>query len=707
MARTTLSSWQVPPQAAAENRKLGWLNEQTEDGLAWQKSQRGYGDWQKAFEILAGRTSTVELTSYRSSLSTARLKRNIREIRGAVCDIRPIWGYSSNNAAFQGQANMMNETTQAIYAQQFLDLSIKRVFDWSASTCTGWAHPVYRRSMAGAGRGNLEIQAYGQPSVLPSQVPSSGNYQEAYAVSLMDEMPIYMAHALFPKYQERLHPTASKYWYSAEINRAAQGNLFQRMFGALSRRGDNVSQDCFIPIRKTWIMDLSINETSEVLYLGDWTEDDRGNPVPENSWSYSVSPYGKPMPEKGGKRADVNDARIYPHRRLIISSETCVMYDGPAFDWHGELPLIPLTLDEWAFDPMGFSLVRDGYEIQKSLNELERGTMDKNRAQMDMSLAYDINAVSSQEARQYDPMQPRGRVGFDGSLVDEPFKSVVPDTVLRVAPEIFSAIEHLEHTMDYQMGINDITALTRARGLVGQEDAIDKLAQANGPVAMEITRSVERFLSSIGNQTKYIIPQYYPTQRVMQYVGPDKVTKHTFDYDPMKLIPSHLPDEGMEAHDEKQLPKPSRYTQQQRARWFCDNLQFTIAPHTAHELVQMAHKLGLLQLKKAGVQISSRTIAEAWNVGNFGGPDGNTEYDRFYAEQEDVAKHAIRIQQLAEDLKNAGGQPSPALSAALAIATGGQPQEGRPPTGLEAPRMVQKADVNGGGTRTAVSQSGS
>src|SRR3979490_219949 len=99
MAKGPISSWQAPPQSASENYKLGWLNEQAEDGIAWQKSQRGYGDWHKAFEILSGRSGLNELASYRSALSTARLKRNIKEIRGAVTNIRPIWGYSSDNEA--------------------------------------------------------------------------------------------------------------------------------------------------------------------------------------------------------------------------------------------------------------------------------------------------------------------------------------------------------------------------------------------------------------------------------------------------------------------------------------------------------------------------------------------------------------------------------------------------------------------------------
>lgn len=702
MAQPKYQSWQAPPMAASEVQKIGWLNEHCEDGQAWQKSQRGYGDWVKAFEILSGRSDYGQTTSYRSQLSTERLKRNIKEIRGCVTDIRPIWGYSSANDMWNKQALMMNQVTQAIYAQQFMDLAIKKAFDWAATTCTGWIHPVFRRDMGGTGSGNLHLDAYGMPSIMVSQLPASGDWQQAYSVSLLDELPIYMAHSLFPDYQDRLRPTSSKYWYASEIRGAATGNIWRRIAAGLFKSSDNVTMDAFCPIRKTWIIDLAINTTGQTLYLGDWTED-RGKMAPTTPWSYAVPSEGKDM--GNGRKASKYDARIYPSRRLIISSENTVMYDGPAFDWHRQLPLVPLCLDDWAFDPMGYSLVRGGYKLQQSLDELERGTMDKNRAQMDMSLAYDINAVSTKEARQYDPMEPRGRVGFDGSSVEKPFSTVVPTEVLLVRPEIFTAIEHLQQTMDYQMGINDMQALSRARGLAGTEDLDEKLAAANGPVAREMTRNVERFITMIGEQTKYIIPEFFPTRRIMALVGADKVTMSTIDYDPEKLIPAHMPHE--QVHDKDQKPLASKYTQLDRARHFCDNLTMNIAPHTAHELTQMGHKLALLQLRKAGIQISSKTIAEAFNVGGFGGPEDPTEYGRYWKEQEDITEHALRIKQMADAIQQQGVEAPPGIQQAVAALTGGETQEGRPNVGLSSPQMVQKQDVTSGGERTAVSQTGS
>lgn len=715
-----LQEWQCPPQAADQIRKLGWVNEHCEEGISWQRSQRGYGDWKKALDVLSGRTDPQLVPTYRSQLSTGRLKRNVKEVVGAVANIRPIWAYNSDNPAFQSQCNMMNKTTRAIYLEQFLDAGIKAALQWSAATCTGWLRPVYRRNLYGTGKGNLEFMAYGAASVLPTQLPSNNNWQEAYAVTLLDEIPIAMAHGMFPSYQEQLRPTKSQFWYSADIRKAAKGNLFQRMFSNWGRKGNNLLSELYVPIRYTYVIDLAVNKTGQTLYMGPWDVDNGGRRTPAASWAYAVPSFGDDIPVGRDKhtgqpitrKANENDARVYPNRRLIISTEDVIMYDGPAFDWHGELPLIPFCLDDWAWEAIGFSIIRDGYNIQQATNEIDRGIMDKVRAGLDVALGYDINSVTRNEANVFDPMQPRARVGFDGSLVDQPFKMVVPESVMKIDPMAVEFRGILETTGDYQLAINDIVSLAKARALGGSADNVEKIMQADGPIVRDISRGVERGLARCGNQVKYIILQYYTAQRVMQYVGANGITPATFDFDPNKLVPSHLPDEFIQmsrgddgVYKMGMPPTPSVYSDMQRAKYFADNLRFFLLPHSVHEIAQMSYKLGLIQLRKAGVPIDSQTIAEAWNIDLGAGFTGNTPYERFYEEQERAAEHAIHLKFIVDAITQQGVQPTPAIIQALgtALATMGGNGEGRPPSGLQSPQLVSKD----GGARSTVSQSGS
>jgi len=666
--------WQAPMAASVESTKLGWINECTETGLSWLRTQRGTTDWKRALDVISGRLMAADIPTYRSQLNTNHLKRNIREIVGVLSKIRPLWGYSSDNPAFASEANQMNLLTRAIFLEQDFDRSIKEALQYAAATCTGWVRPVYTRDLV-SGAGSIQLLTYGAPSVLPTQLPASGDFQKAYAMTILDEMPIFMAHALFPLYQHRLHPTTSLYWYSPEIRRSAQGNIWKRVFGKATSSGPSNLPDLMIPIRYTTVIDLTRNttgtnpKTAQMIPMGE----------PGSTWYYEVPYIGQDIPDGSGgtRKADENDARLYPYRRLMISSESCVMYDGPAFNWHGRFDGIPFSTDRWPWEPLGFSMVRDGYDIQQTITEQERGMADKKRVQLDMPLAYDINSVSSREAKAFDPMQPRARCGYDGSQVDKPFQMPIPPEVIKLDATDFTWLEYLTNTMDEQHALKDALALAKAR--MSGED-VEKLLTAMGPIVEDMSRSMEPPIREMANQVKYLILQYLPTARVMQYIGDDNLSRQTFDYDPARLVPSHMPgeDPGTEAE-----PKRSSYDIIKRCRMFASNLKFMVTPHSVHEITQLKMQLGLIQLKKAGVKIDSQTLAEAWNVSNYGQIKGSTVMEKWREEQEEDLEFAARMKAIGVDqLASQPGAPAPGKSG----------PEGRPASGNQAPALKQRTD---------------
>lgn len=683
--------WQCPSAAASDERKLGFLNESVEEGQLWLKSQRGSADYRKALDIISGKAGDQSSIEYRSKLRTNRLKRNIREVVGGLANIRPIWGFHTDNSAFVPFAEMMNKVTRSIYLERFFDRSIKEVLQWSAATCTGWVRPVYRRAHGGKGKGNMYLDTFGSPSVVPNQLPGDNDWQEAYVVHLLDEMPIYKAHAMFPLHQEKLKPTSSKYWYANEIRTAAKGNAWKRAFGGLfNRKTDSALSDLYVPFRYTTVIDLSLNTTDQMIPMGE----------PGAPWYYEVPAYGSMIPDginpRSGtqlfRKATENDARLYPYRRQMISSESVMCYDGPAFNWHGELDLVPFCVDDWPWEAIGFSMVHDGYEIQEAINEIERGTMDKIRAQLDLPLGYDINAVNPREAKQFDPMQPRARIGYDGSLSEKPFAPVVPPEVYQVRPEVLQYLQHLEQAEDYQLAVRDVVSLAKARALGKGSDQLEALMEAQGPIVRDISRSMERSLTRIGHQLKFLVLEFETTSRLMQYVGPEGLAQGVFDYNPASLVPSHLPHEIPEDFDlESGLSKlkPSMYSSIQRARWFSENLPFVLMPHSVHEITQMTYRMMLIQMRRSNMPIDSRTIAEAVDIGNFGTkPEGNTVYERYWNEKEDELLHTLRIAEIA---KSQGLDPS-AMGGGGGKGGAGKKPEGRPPSGQQAPHLEKKGD---------------
>ena len=686
MVEPVYKEWQIPPAAAAEDRKIGWLNEAVEEGQAWIKNQRGYGDWKRALDVIAGKdTSADSAASYRSKVNPNRLKRNTREIIGTLSKLRPMWGYNSSNKAFKSQAEMMNRVTKYLYLENFYDIAIKDALKFAAATCRGWIRPIYRRDMYGTGKGNIHLLAYGSPCVLPVQLPSNNDWQSAYAVTILDEMPVAMAHGMFPLFQDKIRPSASRYWYSNDATRqAATGNWLQRAFGKVKRAsGETAMSDLLVPIRYTYIIDLTINKTEHDIPMGE----------PGSSWSYTVPRKGSRIPtgidphsgQPTYRDADENDARLYPNRRLIISTDTTILYDGPAFDWHGMLPLASFSMDSWPWEPLGFSLIHDGYDINEAIKIIYRGNMDKIRAQLQPGLTFDTNATSMREARAFDPYRPNDRIGFDGNALEgQPFNLAVPPELLKVEPESMAMIEKLEGCLDSQQAINDVMALAKMRA-VGSMDELEKVVEATGPIVEEMSRSMEPPMRAIGDMVKYNVLQYMNTPRIMQYVGEDGISPEVFDYDPTSLIPSHMPGENPD--------QSSAQSQLQRARTFADNLRFFILPNSLHEMTQMVMKLGLIQLKKAGVKIDSQTIAESWSVPNYGDIEGSTVMERWKTEQEMDLEFMARGQAIANEL----GLTPPAG------APGGaqKQQEGRPPSGNAAPALKQKD----GGSRSTITES--
>lgn len=697
--------WQVPPaldkhgNKTSETRMLGWCAEALQEGQAWLKMQRGYGDMRKSLDILSGRSSG-EMFDYRSRLKTNRLKRNIREIIGTLSDIRPLWGYHSDNAALQAQAEMMNKVVRSLYLQNMYDRDIREALQYAAATCTGYLRPVYRVDPSADSEGNIELKAYGSPSVLPVQMPQDNDLQRAYAVTIIDFDPIWVAHAMWPEFQDRLRPNTSQFWYSPEVRVPTSGNMFRRIWGRNSSAGAGAAE-LLCEIRYTYINDLAINMTDAPIPMGQLG----------SSWYYVVPFVGQDIPagrDSNGnprtRKANGKDCRMYPRRRLIVHSDSVILYDGPSWDWHGKVPLIPFCVDDWPWEGIGYSMVRDGYNQQEAMDELDRGIMDINRSRLNVSLAFDTNAVSKREAARFDPMEPRARIGFDGSMVDKPFTLAIPPEVLQVPEEIPQFRDHLADTMDHQLGINDIMGLAKARA-AGATDDLSKLMEAQGPIVKDISRTMERGMRDLGEMMKYLILQYYDAARVMRIVGPDGITPQTFDFDPTSLVPSHMPGEDPDME--------SILTKADRARKFARSLTFYITPNSLHAITQMTRQLLYLQLYRSGFPIDSRTVAEALDIPNYGNkPDGNTVHERWMNEQQEKLEQASGLAQLKNILPglqpppppgtpNGGGPPGAPPAGGGLIGPSGKPAEGRRPTAGAPPHIEQKD----GGMRSTIAES--
>lgn len=690
-SNTPHRSWQVPTVGQSESDKLGWLNESVQESENWKKSQRGYADFNAALDALSGTSlatganGQIVSAEVRARLTSSRLKTNVKTMIAGLSDIRPIGGFHAPKE-FSKFANMMNKGVRAMYLQNNWAGAIKEVLGWAAGTKKGFMRPVYRRNFAGTGKGNIYLDTYGWPSVCPVQAPQDGDLNQAYSVTLLDELPVWQAHGMFPRFQDRLKPTNSMYWYQAAIRDAATKNASKRLFGDPRRKNQAELSDLYIPVRWTRVNDLKLNETGQTIPMGEIG----------SSWYYEVPSYGSEI--SPGKFADESQARMYPRGRMMISSQDCVMYDGPCFNWCPDLDLIPFTLDmSFPWMCLGSGITDDGFALQRAMDEILQGCVKRVRAQQNMPLGYNINAVTEKEAKDFDPFDASStRVGYDGDETDKPFTALVPDEVYHVRTEVLALYDKIQDALDYVHQMRDIVELSKARALGKDQDMLEKALSSLGPIVKSVSGDMEASVCKVWKQIGWLMLQYLPPARIAKMVGVENMPEEVYDYDSSGIIPSHLPDEQPHDPDTQQV-RDSQYTKIQRAMWMAENVGMTLVPHSLHELHQMQSVLLQLQFKQRGAPVPWCDIMAASNMPDVEMMNGNSVQQRAEAEKEEDIVQAARLKMIVEGLglgDPGGGGGAPGKQ------KGGGPN-GRPPTAQAPPHLKSKD----GGARTTVSES--
>jgi hypothetical protein len=279
-------------------------------------------------------------------------------------------------------------------------------------------------------------------------------------------------------------------------------------------------------------------------------------------------------------------------------------------------------------------------------------------------------------------MQPRQRIAFDGDAVDKPFTQIAPDDVYKVSAESMAFRKELQADLDYVLQTRDIVELGKARALGKGMDQLEALISANGPRVKDMSRGMEKSVVQIANQVKFLVLQYMDTGRLIPYINEAGISE-VFDYNPSSLVPSHLPGESPLTPDGAKVDSPTPRIQ--RARWFAQNLQFTLTPHSIHEIHQMTYRLMLLQMRQRGFHIAECDILEANDIPDVKRATGSTTQERFWDEK---FTEAEKMAELAKKLEGLGID----IGALMGGAGAGKKPEGRPPSGQSAPQLKRKGD---------------
>ena len=704
-----LQSWQAPVFECPDDQKLAFVKRAIQQGIRWQEENCNRDQLQKAMDILAGKTGGT-LSSKWAKFTTGDLKRDVLEIVETLADIRPYWGYASDNKAFLSECNMLSKTAKSIYMESFVDRAIKEALDFAAISKAGFIYPFYSNAMFGIGDGEFKFMALGLPDVLPIQLPRGGNYQNAYIVTLAIPFGIAEAHSRFPEFQAFLKPFAKKKYgrtKGGDAQRAYDSNRWRmhKIDGQLEQ---------YVDVFFTYILDVRTNY-GEV--------DEKGNPVlgpdgevigkememgqPGTSWSYKVPYVGQQITRfEGGKSvtraATEDDCRVYPQRRLMISCDLALMYDGPAFDWHGMVPLVPFYLEKWAWEDTGNSLFEGTAGTQDAIDDLIRSIYRVAMARAKPGKVYnnDISSgstgakLTSRQAEGMDPFDPDVTWSVDGDIKEPVMRPPMPEWCYNVPEWVMKVVEFLQGSISRQLGLDQVKSLEKLRGNVSDPE---KLLEAEGPTVMGTSRSMEIGFRDLARMLKFLIIQYLPTRTLIDYVGADGISPSVFDYAPDMVIPSHMP--GEQTVDSQGNPVVSTVDPVTRGKNFARNLREHITPHSMHYIAQSKQKLNLLALLGKGVPVDPETIAGQFDLPNWGSIDGSTIKEKVFNWAKEQLTEKAEIAKLAKALgfggeEEGGEKPGPKP---------GAPGAGHPPSNKKPPKLAQKGAASGGRVVTKTS----
>lgn len=689
--------WQPPPNEGKENSsaRQSWIQDVVSVGEQFNASLTSSRDLPRGISMISGRAADRP-NQQRSDLKIPREKRALREVVANISDIRTIDAYSSDNPAYQPFLAMLNKVWKAVYFESKFPTAFRRAVQWMAVGGYSYISPVYRNlRMSSRTARRIDFDVFSSQDCLPFQLPDDNDVQGAYAWTRIVFMPVYEGQSKFgtgrfARFGPKLKAIARRR-YSGNISkdRIALAERFRNDMRTASgqAQGGNWTEQ-MMEFRYTTVRDLSINEGKEPKAMGEagglesYVVPFVGQMIPTGNVTKNFQT-GAVVRET--RKATEEDCYLYPNLRLFISQTGMQepIYDGPFWDWHGMHPLARISADEWPWEP-GYSLMEDIDSIGQTRQSFMRGLDQTAKQRFDPSFLYDKNAgLNRKTMEQFDPYEERGRLGVDGPVDEKVLKTALPEELMTVPEWAFAWNEKLEKTEDYLLGLDAMDNLARAK-VAGADDALLKAMEEAGPIVKDISNTLNDPVSDLMMMVLSDVLQYYPTGRIMQYVGPDGVSREVFDLDPTSLVPSHGPGENPENG-------ASIYTRMQRTQNFCDAIHATIAPGELHGVVQTARKLLLVQLQRGGFMIDSQTVAAACDVPNWGTLQGNTVVERWKSEQEMKLEFAVKMKQLETALVPAQGTPTAPPEPALP----GHAQPGRPPSGRKPPELKTKGSAEG------------
>jgi len=503
-------------------------------------------------------------------------------------------------------------------------------------------------------------------------------------------MPLPEAHRKFPEHIGIIKADRDIPSYFAGRYEKAKKSYGSGIMGWIGRKNkdENFTPYPVADIFYTWVMDDSVNKSGMTLIIGD----------PEAHYSYKVpalfDKFGKICRTDGNKvtinsedsryneknsdgsykyrKLSRKECKLFPYRRLIISTRNGVIYDGPPMWICRRPPLTQFVFERMVGEWLGISLLRDGRSLERSANNMARAIEDGVVGRLSPPIA--INSSLGQPIIGKLTGSVRSMIGkvfkTTALVAEKALIPLLPADYFNIDARAVELIKFLHEMSDYVMGTADYAAWQRLKQLPAA-DTQEQMTENLGVLATDQEREVERSLLELGEIWQDFAPQVYDTARVITTLGKDGITEETWDFEPNSLVPS--------------TEKDNNLSYAEKLQHHLKIFSLYASPHSMQERQSITNKLTLMQLKKIGVPISDRKLYETFvDDGEFDAI--RKEYDE---EQQQKMLQAAMLQKKLQEA-NQEADPQNQLHNKLLEEIRGTNSEGRPPNNTARPQLEQK-----------------
>jgi len=659
--------WQAPPRETSGEHRKGWVEELVQCGDRFVKGQQGIRHINDDIRLLMGQDQ-------KNKVHSNNIWADIRTFVETIADLSQIATLGTKAEQFKKTTDTYNGVFKHVFWDSSFLWSMRRTLQWGMLG-RGYMGQKYSRDKGGWGKGKIRFPVYGPFDVLPEQLPSDNDLQGSYAVTTIEAMPIWEAHSRFQDFQQYLDPISRYDWktYGTSLTENRLSFYDRWKFGQTGAPGDWLSRYC--EIRRTWVRDMRINRSGRTLQMG----------TPGSSWGYvvpsvgdllvSVNPFNG-LPES--RKATEEDCGIYPQLRLIITSPTCPvpMYDDTAFDWHGEIPVVEVDVNDVPWSPFGHSVVHGVASLERARRDLLSLNDQTVKVNTDPPLGWDFQSgVKPEQLTKLKLLEGQGvRIGTKGDP-KKALQSVLPEGQ-RTTEQNWKDLDVLEAEIKKNLGLTDIASLRELK-MNMSGDNFEKFLENLGPIAKGIALSIGRANGKQANMLKYNIAQYIPVSELIDMVGPAGVAIETYDNDPESLVPGRLPGEPETGE--------SKFNKRERAKWFVDKMGVISTPEQLLNITQQQERMVYMYLFSKQAKLPTSTYMEKLGVKSY-----EAEKELWKAEQIEDASWKLEVTaMLAKKQHELGLDPPPDESKGQG--KGG----GRPNVHSKPGHMEQKGSQSG------------